>query len=68
MKQNLSAISTTALDRGIIVILAGMEAPPNFGAEYAASFRQVYRDLAREHKVQFIPFLLAKVAGESSQA
>ena len=26
----------------VIVILAGMEAPPNYGVEYATSFRQAY--------------------------
>ena len=45
-------------------MLAGMEAPPNFGPEYTVSFRQVYRDLARQYNVKFLPFLLDKVAGE----
>jgi acyl-CoA thioesterase-1 len=49
-----------------VVILAGLEAPPNYGPEYTASFRQVYQDVAREQRVLFIPFLLARVAGESS--
>ena len=32
-----------------LVILAGMEAPPNYGAEYASSFRRAYREVA--HRV-----------------
>ncbi len=48
MKQNLGQIIETARSKNAIVILAGMEAPPNYGAEYAASFRQAYRELARE--------------------
>ena len=32
----------------VVVILAGMEAPPNYGAEYAAAFRQAFRDLAQQ--------------------
>lgn len=64
MKQNLAQIIETGRGKGAVVVLAGMEAPPNYGQEYAASFRQAYRDLAREHKVQFIPFLLDKVAGQ----
>jgi acyl-CoA thioesterase-1 len=64
MKQNLSAIIEQARDKGAVVILAGMEAPPNYGQEYAVSFRQAYRDLAREYKLPFIPFLLDKVAGQ----
>jgi acyl-CoA thioesterase-1 len=64
MKQNLSAIVERSRDKGAVVILAGMEAPPNYGQEYAVSFRQAYRDLAREYKLPFIPFLLDKVAGQ----
>lgn len=63
MKQNLSAIIERARGRGITVILAGMEAPPNFGQEYALAFRQAYRDVALEQRVLFIPFLLQNVAG-----
>ena len=41
-----------------------MEAPPNYGPLYTAEFRQVYRDLAREHDgVIFVPFYLEGVAG-----
>ena len=32
--------------RGVTVLLAGMEAPPNFGSEYTAAFRRVYQDVA----------------------
>jgi acyl-CoA thioesterase I len=66
MKQNLSQIIETARAKNVIVILAGMEAPPNYGAEYAAAFRQAYRELALKYKVPFIPFLLDKVAGQAS--
>ena len=66
MKKNLSTIIERAQGRGIVVILAGMEAPPNYGQEYAASFRQAYRDVALKHRVVFIPFLLDKVAGQSA--
>ena len=40
-----------------------MEAPPNFGPAYTASFRQTYRDVARQHGAVLIPFLLDGVAG-----
>jgi acyl-CoA thioesterase-1 len=64
MKQNLGQIIEQGREKGAVVILAGMEAPPNYGQEYATAFRQAYRDLARQYKVQFIPFLLDKVAGQ----
>ncbi len=63
MKQNLAGIIERAQARGVAVLLAGMEAPPNFGQQYAARFRQVYPELAREHHVTLLPFLLAGVAG-----
>ena len=63
LKENLSAIIKTALGRGIAVLLAGMEAPPNFGAAYTHAFRQVYSELADEHDVVYVPFLLDGVAG-----
>ena len=66
MKKNLAEIIERAQERRIAVLLAGMEAPPNFGPEYAGSFRQAYRDLARQYHVTFVPFMLDKVAGISS--
>ncbi|HSC26394.1 MAG TPA: arylesterase [Vicinamibacterales bacterium] len=63
MGRNLSQIIRRARERNAVVILAGMEAPPNYGPEYAAAFRQVFADLARQERVLFIPFLLDKVAG-----
>ena len=64
MKRNLSQILSLAAERGIRVLLAGMEAPPNFGATYTAQFRAVFEDLAREHDVAFLPFLLDGVAAD----
>jgi len=64
MKDNLSQIIDKARERDIIVILAGMEAPPNFGQEYATQFRQAFRDVALAKRVLFIPFLLNNVAGK----
>lgn len=65
MKKNLAAIIERAKEKQIVVILAGMQAPPNYGPEYTAAFRQAYQDVAREQNVRLIPFLLAGVAGIS---
>jgi len=66
LKRNLSEIITRARQRDITVILTGMEAPPNYGPAYTAEFRQVFRDLAAEHEVVFVPFFLEGVAGIAS--
>lgn len=63
LRKNLSAIIERARARHIAVLLAGMEAPPNFGQTYTVSFRQVYVELARQYGVPLIPFLLQGVAG-----
>jgi acyl-CoA thioesterase I len=62
-KRNLSQIITTAKQRGVRVLLTGMEAPPSYGPDYTSQFRQVFRDLAREQDVPFMPFFLEGVAG-----
>jgi acyl-CoA thioesterase-1 len=63
LSANLGAIIEQAQKRSLIVILAGMEAPPNFGADYTSRFRAVYPALAERYHVSLIPFLLAGVAG-----
>ena len=63
MKANLSAIIRHATERGVRVLLTGMEAPPNFGTVYTDEFRQVFREVAAEHDLAFVPFLLEGVAG-----
>jgi acyl-CoA thioesterase-1 len=65
MRRNLETIIERARQRGVAVLLAGMEAPPNYGQEYTVKFRQVYRDLARAHNVSLVPFLLDGVAGQA---
>lgn len=65
-KQNISQIIATAKQRGVRVLLTGMEAPPSYGPLYTSQFRQVFRDLAREHDVAFMPFFLEGVAGNPS--
>ena len=58
--------SSARATRKIRVVLAGMEAPPNFGRSYTVSFHDVYPDLAETYKVAFVPFLLDGVAGIES--
>jgi acyl-CoA thioesterase-1 len=65
LKANLTAIVgriRTAQPRAKIV-LAVMEAPPNFGARYTASFREAYASVAKAEGLTLLPFLLDKVAG-----
>ncbi len=64
MKNNLEQVIRRAQSAGVTVVLAGMEAPPNFGADYTREFRQAFSDLAKEYKTPFIPFVLLGVGGD----
>ena len=63
LQQNLAQIIERAQARHIEVILAGMEAPTNYGRDYIVSFHKVYPALAKRYGVPLVPFLLQGVAG-----
>ena len=46
-----------------ILILAGMQIPPNMGADYTSQFMAMYPALAESNEILLIPFLLEGVAG-----
>lgn len=52
--------------RGIPVLLCGMRAPPNLGADYGARFDAIFPELAAAHGVLFYPFFLEGVAAQGS--
>jgi acyl-CoA thioesterase I len=64
MKQNLAKIIEKAKAKKIEVLLCGMLAPPSVGAKYQNDYSNAFPDLASEHKVAFLPFLLENVALE----
>lgn len=47
-----------------VILLAGMQLPPNLGPEYTGSFKNMYPEIAAEEEVILIPFLLEGVAGD----
>ncbi len=62
MKRNIAQIIEKAQAKKIKVLLCGMFAPPNVGAQYQREFQMVFPDLATEYKVEFLPFILENVA------
>ena len=62
LRRNLVAMIEMSRDAGARVVLAGMQLPPNYGPEYTRGFRDLYRELAAEHGVALVPFLLEDVA------
>ena len=65
LKQNLEAIidRIRATNPRARLILAQMEAPPNLGARYTNDFRALFPAVAKEKRVELLPFLLDGVAG-----
>jgi acyl-CoA thioesterase-1 len=51
--------------RRIDVLLAGMRAAPNLGADYGRDFEAIYADLAKTYDLLLYPFFLDGVAGEA---
>ena len=45
------------------IILAGMQVPPNMGADYVNKFKAVFPAIAAKNKMTLVPFLLQGVGG-----
>ncbi|WP_298850904.1 arylesterase [uncultured Ruegeria sp.] len=52
-RANLRKILEAARDANVAVLLVGMQAPGNYGAEYKQSFDDMYPDLSQEFGVLF---------------
>lgn len=65
VRANLDAMLTRLGERGLPVLLAGMFAPRNWGAEYVDEFETIFPDLAEKHGVALYPFFLAGLVDET---
>ena len=67
-RSNLQAMIDRIRTRypNVVVVLAGMQLPPNLGPEYIRQFATMYPELARKNHATLIPFLLEGVGGEPS--
>ncbi|GAB3665675.1 arylesterase [Echinicola sediminis] len=64
-KKNLQGIIDKVNSKypSTLIILAGMQIPPNMGQDYTSEFRKIYPELAKENDLLLIPFLLEGVGG-----
>ena len=60
--RNLDGIIKKLVENNVEVLLSGMQAPRNLGADYANEFDAIYYRLAERHKILFYPFFLDGVA------
>ncbi len=65
LKSNLQSIidRVKAKNPTVKIVIAGMEIPPNYGADYAAQFAAVFPELAKQNNAALVPFLLEGVGG-----
>lgn len=65
-KTNLQAIidRTKQKNPRAHIVVAGMQMPPNMGADYTASFAKLFPELAKANNAALIPFLLEGVGGK----
>jgi acyl-CoA thioesterase-1 len=63
-RKALDAMLRRLKERNIPVLLCGMEAPRNLGAEYGSTFNAIYPDLAVQYGAILYPFFLAGVAAD----
>jgi len=65
-RKNIETIVERLKARNIPVMLAGMYASRNLGADYIQKFDTIYSDIAKKHDLVLYPFFLDGVAGERS--
>jgi acyl-CoA thioesterase-1 len=62
LRDNLAKMIEESKAAGARVVLAGMKLPPNFGQSYTQQLAAVYPELAAQHGVDLVPFMLEGVA------
>ena len=62
-RANLDAMLTEMRGQGLPVLLAGIEAPLNYGPEYKEAFDSMYPELAAEHDALLYPSFMEGLVG-----
>lgn len=58
LKQNMGEMIELAEQAGAMVILTGIQIPPNYGPRYTLPFAELYGELAKEKDLALVPFLI----------
>ena len=61
-RNNLNSLISLSVEAGASVVLAGIQLPPNYGLTYTERFASMFDDLAQQHSIALIPFILEHVA------
>ncbi|HLH89557.1 MAG TPA: arylesterase [Xanthobacteraceae bacterium] len=63
-RRGLDDILSALAKRNIPVLLCGMLAPPNLGADYGRTFNAIFPDLAKQYGVVFYPFFIDGIVAD----
>jgi acyl-CoA thioesterase-1 len=61
-REHLQAMVHASRAAGAKVLLLGMQMPPNYGADHAARFAALYREVAQQSQTGLVPFFLRAIA------
>lgn len=62
IKKNLEEMVRLSQESGALVVLAGIQIPPNYGPRYTGPFISQFEEIASALKLPFIPFLIDGIA------
>lgn len=62
IEKNLSQLVMHCQRAGAVVVLLENQIPPNFGRDYAWSFREIYARVAKKYQALLVPFFLKDIA------
>ena len=61
-RSNLAQMARDAKAAGAVVLIAGMQVPPNYGRKYSDEFSGLFATVAKAEGAALVPFLLKGVA------
>ncbi len=66
LSDNLVSIVQLSREQGADVVLLGMQIPPNYGPRYTDQFTSLYPQLAEEHDLPLVEFMLEGIATDEA--
>lgn len=58
LRQNLNRMIELSRETGALVLLAGIQIPPNYGPRYTVPFFEMYGEIAEQQVLPLVPFLI----------
>ncbi|WP_432452977.1 arylesterase [Agarivorans sp. QJM3NY_29] len=65
ISDNLTAMVQLAKQQGIQVAVMQIRIPPNYGKRYTTAFESLYKTLAEQQQINYLPFFIEDIATQS---